>query len=64
VSSHFFPETSHKQLLIDLPNNLKAIVYQRLIPGSDGKYWPAVKVPLTHDDTHETFNIDTLAMKE
>jgi len=47
-----------------LPNNLKAIVYQRLIPGSDGKYWPAVKVPLTHDDAHEFFNIDTLAMKE
>lgn len=41
---NFFPESSHKQLLIDLSNNLKAIVCQRLIPGIDGKRWPAVEI--------------------
>jgi len=41
---NFFPETSHKQLLIDLSNNLKAIVCQRLIPGLEGKRWPAVEI--------------------
>lgn len=41
---NFFPETNHKQLLIDLSNNLKAIVCQRLIPGTDKKRWPAVEI--------------------
>jgi len=41
---NFFPETNHKQLLIDLANNLKAVVCQRLIPGTDRKRWPAVEI--------------------
>jgi len=34
---NFFPEERHKQLLLDLSLNLKAIVSQRLIPRKDGK---------------------------
>jgi len=41
---NFFPQATHKQLLLDLANNLKAIVCQRLIPGSDSKRWPAVEI--------------------
>ena len=41
---NLFPETHRKQLLIDLSHNLKAIICQRLIPGLDGKRWPAVEV--------------------
>ncbi|MAZ65825.1 MAG: type IV pili twitching motility protein PilT [Kangiellaceae bacterium] len=40
---NFFPDSAHKQLLIDLANNLKAIVCQRLLIGLDGKRWPAVE---------------------
>lgn len=41
---NFFGESAHKQLLIDLSRNLKAIICQRLIPGVDGKRWPAVEI--------------------
>ncbi len=41
---NFFPETAHKQLLMDLSVNLKAIVSQRLIPGVDTKRVPAVEI--------------------
>ena len=41
---NFFPQEAHKQLLTDLANNLKAIICQRLIPGTDNKRWPAVEV--------------------
>jgi len=41
---NFFPESTHKQLLIDLSNNLNAIVCQRLVPGLEGKRWPAVEI--------------------
>ncbi len=41
---NFFPQALHKQLLMDLANNLKAIICQRLIPGVDGKRWPAVEI--------------------
>jgi len=34
---NFFPEERHKQLLLDLSLNLKAIISQRLIPRKDGK---------------------------
>jgi len=33
---NFFPEERHKQLLLDLSLNLKAVVAQRLIPKKDG----------------------------
>lgn len=33
---NFFPEDRHKQLLLDLSLNLKAVVAQRLIPKKDG----------------------------
>ncbi|WP_394205799.1 PilT/PilU family type 4a pilus ATPase [Shewanella waksmanii] len=41
---NFFPETAHKQLLVDLSHNLKAVICQRLIPGVDGKRWPAIEI--------------------
>ncbi|RKZ80554.1 MAG: type IV pili twitching motility protein PilT [Gammaproteobacteria bacterium] len=43
---NFFPETTHRQLLMDLSLNLRSIVSQRLLPGIDGKRVPAVEVML------------------
>ncbi len=43
---NFFPDTAHRQLLDDLSLNLKAIVSQRLIPGTDGKRIASVEVML------------------
>lgn len=34
---HFFPESQHKKLQLDLSLNLKGIISQRLIPSTDGK---------------------------
>ena len=43
----FFPEVAHRQLLMDLSLNLRAIVSQRLLPTIDGKNRiPAVEVML------------------
>ncbi len=41
---NFFPQVNHKQLLVDLSHNLKAIICQRLILGINGKRWPAVEI--------------------
>ena len=41
---NFFPERAHKQLLLDLSHNLRAIICQRLIPGVDGMRWPAIEI--------------------
>lgn len=43
---NFFPEMAHRQLLMDLSLNLRAIISQRLIPTADGKRVPAVEVML------------------
>ncbi|MDP2407654.1 MAG: PilT/PilU family type 4a pilus ATPase [Hydrogenophaga sp.] len=43
---NFFPETAHKQILMDLSLNLKGVVGQRLIRGAEGKLVPAVEVML------------------
>jgi len=43
---NFFPEVAHRQLLMDLSLNLRAIVSQRLLPSSDGMRVPAVEVML------------------
>ena len=44
---NFFPEVAHRQLLMDLSLNLRAIVSQRLLPTVDGKKRiPAVEVML------------------
>ncbi len=40
----FFPETVHRQLLMDLSLNLRAIISQRLITGRDGKRLPAMEI--------------------
>lgn len=43
---NFFPEDAHRQLLMDLSLNLKAVVAQRLIPSTRGRLVPAVEVML------------------
>jgi twitching motility protein PilU len=50
---NFFPEASHKNILMNLSLNLKAVISQRLVTGKDGKRLPAVEVlintPLIRD---------------
>jgi twitching motility protein PilU len=41
---NFFPETAHKQLLLDLSLNLRAVISQRLVRGVDGSRHAAVEV--------------------
>ena len=41
---NFFPKNAHKQLSEDLSRNLRAIISQRLIPGKDGSFYPAVEI--------------------
>ncbi|MBA4262459.1 MAG: type IV pili twitching motility protein PilT [Comamonadaceae bacterium] len=43
---NFFPETAHRQVLMDLSLNLKGVVGQRLIRGAAGTLVPAVEVML------------------
>ncbi|HAX19052.1 MAG TPA: type IV pili twitching motility protein PilT [Hydrogenophaga sp.] len=43
---NFFPETAHRQILMDLSLNLKGVVGQRLIRGVADKLVPAVEVML------------------
>ncbi|MFN3738620.1 PilT/PilU family type 4a pilus ATPase [Hydrogenophaga sp.] len=43
---NFYPESAHRQVLMDLSLNLKAVVGQRLIRGTQGKLVPAVEVML------------------
>lgn len=43
---NFFPEMAHKQLLLDLSLNLRAVVSQRLVQGLNGARHPAVEVML------------------
>lgn len=43
---NFFPDSAHKQLLLDLAQHLRAIVSQRLVPGIDARRIPAVEVML------------------
>lgn len=41
---NFFPESAHKQLLMNLSLNLKAVISQRLVMGKNGKRLAAVEV--------------------
>ena len=41
---NFFPESAHKNVLMNVALNLKAVVSQRLVTGSDGRRLPAVEV--------------------
>src|SRR3954451_2161282 len=43
---NFFPETAHKNVLMNVALNLKAVVSQRLVMGKDGHRLPAVEVLL------------------
>ena len=43
---NFFPESARDQLLMDMSMNLRAIVSQRLIKGTDGLLVPAVEIML------------------
>ena len=41
---NFFPEPAHKNVLMNLALNLKAVVSQRLVVGKDGRRMPAAEV--------------------
>ncbi len=41
---NFFPESAHKNVLMNLSLNLKAIISQRLVIGKDGKRLPAAEI--------------------
>lgn len=43
---NFFPDSAHRQLFMDLSLNLKAVVSQRLVRGTDGKRVAAAEVML------------------
>ncbi|HWK55539.1 MAG TPA: PilT/PilU family type 4a pilus ATPase [Hyphomicrobiales bacterium] len=43
---NFFPDSAHRQLYTDLSLNLRAVISQRLLPGSDGNLVPAVEILL------------------
>ena len=54
---NFFPETLHRQLLMDLSLNLRAIVSQRLLPTVDGTARvPAVEIMLNSPYISELIN--------
>ncbi|MFN9737007.1 MAG: PilT/PilU family type 4a pilus ATPase [Pseudomonadota bacterium] len=50
---NFFPESAHKNILMNLALNLKAVISQRLVTGKDDKRLPAVEIlintPLIRD---------------
>ncbi|HZH44681.1 MAG TPA: PilT/PilU family type 4a pilus ATPase [Lysobacter sp.] len=41
---NFFPEAAHKNVLMNLSLNLKAVISQRLVVGKDGRRLPATEV--------------------
>jgi twitching motility protein PilU len=41
---NFFPESAHKNILMNVALNLKAVISQRLVMGKDGHRLPAVEV--------------------
>ncbi len=41
---NFFPDAAHKNILMNLALNLKAVVSQRLVNGKDGKRLPAFEI--------------------
>ncbi|MFZ2754523.1 MAG: PilT/PilU family type 4a pilus ATPase [Lysobacteraceae bacterium] len=41
---NFFPESAHKNVLMNLALNLKSVVSQRLVVGADGRRLPAAEV--------------------
>jgi len=50
---NFFPQDAHKNVLMNLSLNLKAVISQRLVMGKDGRRLPAVEIlintPLIRD---------------
>ncbi len=43
---NFFPESAHRNILMNLALNLRAVISQRLVIGNDGRRIPAVEVLL------------------
>jgi twitching motility protein PilU len=43
---NFFPESAHKNVLMNIALNLRAVISQRLVMGKDGRRLPAVEVLL------------------
>jgi twitching motility protein PilU len=55
---NFFPDSAHKQVLMDLSLNLKAVVSQRLLRSAvGGRRWPAVEILL------QTSHVSDLILK-
>lgn len=44
---NFFPDSAHRQLHVDLSQNLKAVISQRLVVGMDSRRMPAVEIMLS-----------------
>ncbi len=44
---NFFPESAHRNILMNLALNLRAVISQRLVVGKDGRRLPAVEVLLS-----------------
>lgn len=60
---NFFPETMHRQIMMDLSLNLRAIISQRLLPTVDGKSRvPAVEVMLNAPYIAELINKGEIGM--
>ncbi|MGH8090892.1 MAG: type IV pili twitching motility protein PilT, partial [Rudaea sp.] len=43
---NFFPESAHRNILMNLALNLRAVISQRLVIGKDGRRLPAAEVLL------------------
>ncbi|OOZ39570.1 type IV pili twitching motility protein PilT [Solemya pervernicosa gill symbiont] len=59
---NFFPESATRQVLMDLSLNLRAIISQRLVPGSDGKRVVATEVLLNSSHVRELIRNGELHM--
>jgi len=58
---NFFSKDRHRQVFMDLSQYLRAIVSQRLVRGTDGKYVAAVAIMLNGPHVSELINVGEIA---
>jgi twitching motility protein PilU len=58
---NFFSKDRHRQVFMDLSQYLRAIVSQRLVRGTDGKYVAAVEIMLNSPHVSELINAGEIA---
>ena len=58
---NFFSKDRHRQVFMDLSQYLRAIVSQRLVRGTDGKYVAAVEIMLNSPHVSELINVGEIA---